>query len=336
MNEERKHQLITAVLTGQANADEIHDLRAWMAEAGENRAEFEEWQEIWNGVHLPLHTSNIDELYSRAKEQIKDERHGTGKSHSTRGWLRYAAVLLVLCGFAAIFYFVVTTQRADTVPAQVHEIVKENPAGLKTRFTLPDGSRVAMNSESRLVFNNYYGRTNRHVALEGEAYFDVARDSSLSFEVSVAGQVIRALGTAFNVRAFTGDNMLEVMLVEGKVDVRSINATPDTQLVALSAGEQLTKDIINGKTIKAPLNSQDIAWKDGVINFKSASFGEVVATLSRWYGVKFVVDEPVLADWDYTGQFSNESLENVMHSIGYSKRLNYSIDNKTVYVSPKP
>lgn len=343
MDQEKKYELIAAFLSGEANADKINNLRTWLAQSDENKKEFEELKAVWLNTRFEYDTENLDQLYARASEKLSSSSYNTTSDIQDAGkrrhlfnprWVAAAAVILLMFSVALLIYqYQLPDNSKDVV---VNEIVKENPAGVKKRIKLPDGSDVYLNSESKLTYNSDFGIQNRDITLTGEAFFDVAKDTSLPLRVRSHGKLIEAVGTAFDARAFVEDRHLKVFLVEGRVNIRNVEFLEDLSAgIMLNEGEQYQADLNSGETYIEDLDNEELLWRNGTIHFKSASMNEVFRTLERWYGVDFQVEGSMDSEWNYTGEFSNETLENVLSSISYSKQFDYETVNKKVIVKPK-
>ena len=342
MQENTKYALISAFLSGESNADQINDLRTWIAESAQNRREFEEIKSVWSNIKVDHQVGDIDELFAKAKLNISRQDQPTITLPNTYSkpkpfqYIKWAAAILLIACFGILLFQSgrLTKTQGQTIQAQ--GTVKENPAGIKTRIVLPDGTKVFLNSESKLSYSAQYGVDDRSIKLSGEAYFEVVKNAKLPFRVYSGGRVVEALGTAFNVRAFSDEGRVKVILVEGKVSIKNTDPNIGKKpTVILEPGEEFFADLQSGTQVVDASHPEDLLWKDGIIHFKSASMPEVVKTLERWYGVTFSIKGNISSDWSYTGEFSNESLENVLNSIGYSKKFDFEIDNDEVIVRPK-
>ncbi len=244
-------------------------------------------------------------------------------------WLKAAAVFVLLCGLAYVFYNQVTYEPEviSSTPEYKQE-TKENPRGVKSRFYLPDGTLVHLNADSKITFTNPFKDSVRLVELTGEAYFEGISDPKRPLKVKTGEIVTEAIGTAFNIRSFeTGS--ARVALTEGKVRVWQQN-----QEVFLNPGFQVTfsDQEENYKLGEFDLQSE-LAWTRGDIYLENASFAEVVSTLERWYGVKFEYEAAPSERWNYNGVFrNNSSLERVLDRLGFSKNFNYQLDGKKVII----
>ncbi|NJN27248.1 MAG: DUF4974 domain-containing protein [Cyclobacteriaceae bacterium] len=342
MNEESPYILISAFLSGEANADEINELRLWLAHSEQNRREFEGMKSVWESISIDHGSINLDALFVKSQKEIAqhEQRSFEGRKKIRRFKIPYllkiaAAVSVVISSFIVIRELVSPFQ-ASVQPTEVKTMIKENPAGIKTQIVLPDSSIVHLNSESQLRYTSNFGSANRELFLEGEAFFVVKKHNDLPFKVHSAGKIVEAHGTEFNVKALPNEQEIRIALVEGVVSVvNEQNKAGQDAMVVLKPGEMLYANLKSGKQSISSLNMDELLWRQGIIHFKNASMDEVVQELERWFGVKFLIKGNMTKDWNYTGEFANESLENILNSIGYSKKFYFDIDQTKVYVKPK-
>ena len=150
-------------------------------------------------------------------------------------------------------------------------------------FTLEDGTRVWMNADSRLRYPVAFRGKERRVYLEGEAYFEVERDTSRPFVVETERQAIRVLGTSFDVNAYPGDELHYTVLARGSVAVGDKRTGEER---VLSPGEQLVFNVESGGVIVERVDvGQAVAWKDGMFVFDGLTLDQIMTKLARWYNV---------------------------------------------------
>ncbi len=241
--------------------------------------------------------------------------------------LRIAAIvtLAVLASVTLHHTFVVDTQERQPIAS----VTKTNPAGQKTTILLEDGTKVTLNAASTLTYPEHFTGTERTLHLQGEAFFEVAKDVHRPFTVIANGVATTALGTSFNIRAYAGGDNVSVALASGKVKVTG-NAKEISH--ELSPGESITYDN-KGNFKKEVFDDKEfLAWKEGIIYFRDASFQQIISKLERWYGVRFFTTNLPAQTWKYTGEFDNENLENILHSISYAKKFDFSIQEDTVTI----
>jgi len=247
------------------------------------------------------------------------------------GFALRVAAIIVLAVLASIS--LQHTFPSDATVEQVAYVTKSNPAGQKTTIFLEDGSKVMLNAASTLTYPEHFTPAERRLQLEGEAFFEVAKDAERPFTVVAHGMATTALGTSFNIRAYEDENNISIALATGKVKVESSETSAHAEVYQLLPGESLTYDIALEKYKKEPFDPKaQLAWKDGIIYFHEASFQHVIDKLSRWYGVSFAIENQPEQSWKYTGEFSKENLENVLLSISYAKQFDFKIDDNTVKI----
>lgn len=274
----------------------------------------------------------LNRILENDKEVANGNGHETTRIIPWTGFMKVAASIALIV--AAYFMF---SSRDQNVPQQleVAEVtVKENPAGRKSQVFLPDGSIVWLNSASSLEYMANFSGSERRVQLKGEAYFDVAKNPNKPFIVESNGMSVTAVGTAFNVRAFDGDDTMEVGLVEGKVKIEGIEDKNEKQVTFLEPGQYLQYNTVKKRIKKGSSDLRHLtSWKNGVLHFDRASLEEVVEQLERWYGVEFVFENQAhKGHWDYSSEFENASLENVLKSISYTKKFQYQIEKNKVTI----
>lgn len=211
----------------------------------------------------------------------------------------------------------------------------EVPAGGEFDFRLPDGTQVFLNAESRLRFPAHFlpGKE-RRVFLTGEAYFDVARDTSAPFSVTLEHTTVTVLGTSFNVSAYPGEHREVTTLVDGAVRLdRNTGGRP----VRLSPGQQGSYDARLDTLTRQEVNvSYYTAWKNGVFAFHRQPLEQVMQTLSRWYVFEPRYADPELKSILYTGKIARHAtIEEVLHTFELLDEVRFDIRGKEITVSRK-
>lgn len=155
------------------------------------------------------------------------------------------------------------------------------PRGAQHQVVLSDGTQVWLNAESSIKFPASFGKNKREVVLNGEGYFEVAKDKSRPFYVHTETQTIRVLGTHFNINAYQDDQVITTTLFEGAVSV-----TDHGNNLLLKPGQQC---LINQQHNPMVVNCENldavIAWKNGQFNFSNADVHQIMKQVSRWYDV---------------------------------------------------
>lgn len=195
-------------------------------------------------------------------------------------------------------------------------------------FVLPDGSKVMVNTQSRVRFPDEFNGEIRRVYLEGEAFFDVVHNKKQPFVVSVNGTNIKVLGTSFNVRAYQ-DVEVSTSLVAGKIAL-----THDGKYVELNPGEEC---VVNTETETLDVRKADLssilAWMNGEFQFKGERLEVILEQLAQWYDVKIEYASEELKDRTFYVYMSrNKELDEVLKHISMTGQINYEIKDRTVYI----
>lgn len=270
--------------------------------------------------------SNVMSIHGKHwSEEVKSFEYSKNRKQQYSFYWKAAMILLFLSALVSIF--LIDNQGSQRLS---RNLIKTTEYGQKMTFYLPDGSKVVLNSDSRLEFPEVFEADNRTVVLHGEAFFDVVRDVKRPFEVHTGDYVTRVLGTSFVVND-RSDEELEVALRTGKVQVSGKGARG-----ILIPGEKMTIDLRNNSFQKSKF--EEIAyfgWAKGVLYFNEVSFREVVDKLEHWYGVKIQVKNMPDLDKKYSGRFENENLENVLQGLSFINGFKFSIKQKNVMIAFK-
>ena len=172
----------------------------------------------------------------------------------------------------------------------------EVPRGGECMIKLDDGTKVWVNAETKLKYPVVFVGDRREVVLEGEAFFDVAKNEK-PFIVKTSFGDVRVLGTAFGISAYASEPESYTTLVRGKVSVEREGIKP----VVILPGEQVVT-FKDGKMIKQEVDVEEfVGWKDGIYVFKEMSLGEIMKTLERWYNISVDFQDKSLVDLPFTG-----------------------------------
>jgi ferric-dicitrate binding protein FerR (iron transport regulator) len=184
---------------------------------------------------------------------------------------------------------------ATPVSEQAYHVLR-TPRGGEYTVTLPDGTIVFLNAESEIRFPVVFSASERRVSFTGEAYFEVARDTSAPFLVDLAASVVEVLGTRFNVRAYGDEEETRTTLVEGAVKFY----TP-AQGILLRAGEQGVLDRHDRLQKREVDVEAYTSWKNGYFAFDRSRLEEVMRDIARWYKITVIFEDPSLKDISFSG-----------------------------------
>ncbi|MDR2041422.1 MAG: DUF4974 domain-containing protein [Tannerella sp.] len=249
-----------------------------------------------------------------------------GKRKARRVFLRKLSVVAACVALAvslAVNYHLGSPRETEPsfITVQTH-------AGMRTTLHLPDGTTVHLNSAGTLTYPASFGPQERRVTLNGEGYFQVARDVKRPFIVSVESKrmEVEALGTAFNVQAYDSDSLLKTTLVEGSVRFGVQSESGVWKHTVLQPSEKAVYNLAAKKLHISRTNpAYDTAWIRGRLIFKDTPVPEVLTRLSYFYDVTFDVNDTVINHYTFTGTFENRQLSQVLDYLSISSRIGYQI-----------
>ena len=204
-------------------------------------------------------------------------------------------------------------------------------------LTLSDGTRVWMNANTTLEFPVNFVKSQRRVKLQGEAYFEVARDESKPFIVETTGMQTKVLGTTFNIKAYPDESREQTTLLEGKVEVSlsSTSATVPSPKLVLEPGMQAQWEEGSTSLSMQAVNPDNIiAWRRGEFVFNEEDINIVLRTLSRWYGVEFISSDIGQETYTFSGMMSkDDKLETTLEILTLAGGPAFKIEGNKVYMS---
>ncbi|WP_321281028.1 FecR domain-containing protein [Marinifilum fragile] len=219
---------------------------------------------------------------------------------------------------------------------KANELISYNslvvPRGGEFQLELEDGTKVWVNSETRLRYPTKFPNGERVVLLEGEAYFEVSKDKNRPFIVKTQGIDVRVLGTQFNISSYADDKAIQTTLVEGSVAVMD-SKNPGTNLI-LDPGYQAVfskgdRELEN-KKVNVDLYT---SWKDGKFVFEQSSLYDIMNKVSRWYDVKVFYQNNAAGDINFTGTLKRyESLDRLLGMLEKTNEVKFFFKDNTIIV----
>lgn len=202
--------------------------------------------------------------------------------------------------------------------------IRTNP-GMITSTILPDGTHVILNSNSTIVYPSHFDEKSRNVQLNGEAYFEVTKNSRQPFMVRTPQKaVVKVYGTQFNVEAYADDKTITATLVEGSIAMAYENKKsnwteqeiqPGQEIVYTAAQQQIKIDQADVEVITS--------WKDGKLIFRDTPFKEVLKMPSKRFDVDFVVKNPKCFEASFTGVLEKQRLGRILEYISVSSNIKF-------------
>ncbi|WP_423146003.1 FecR domain-containing protein [Rubrolithibacter danxiaensis] len=201
------------------------------------------------------------------------------------------------------------------------------PRGGQYQVVLPDGSKVWLNAATSLRFPGIFKGSSRQVELQGEAYFEVAKNPAMPFIVQSSSAEVRVLGTHFNVKSYEDESVMKTTLLEGAVQLSNAAFSgilkPGEQALLNSKGEVKITDNID--------IYDEIAWKNGLFQFNDADIAEIMRQLSRWYDVD-ISYRGGIPEKRFTGRISrNVNASEILNMLKYTG-VNSRIEGRNIVI----
>lgn len=218
-------------------------------------------------------------------------------------------------------------------------VAVETKKGERKEIRLPDGSTVWLNESSKLEYPNKFDSDERKVVLlDGEAYFDIKRDTTKPFNVEASGTNTKVLGTAFNIRSYHFLESVQVTVTRGKVQVEEASDWGEKrQRKILLPNEQVNFDTKTKSIEKTAVNSANaVAWKDGKLLFDNESFANVTAILENKFGVKIAFADESIKSYHMSAEFTaTDSLAHILELLSLANNLDYQFEDKKITLLKK-
>ncbi len=293
------NNLITRYLSGELSAGELEGFEKLLRENSGRRDQVEEYRKIWDSVGsvVPQETYDLDVEWDLFRDKVKP----TSRSILFYTY-RIAAMLLV--GLLLTF----AVRNATRVFGTELVVAKDEPV----EVILEDGTHVVVNRNSRVRYQKQFDRSGRKVSLSGEAWFDVARDTSRPFQIDAGLAFVEVLGTSFNVNAYKENDAVEITVQTGMVAM-----TPKQNIheqIVLKAGNSGTYNEKKKELKLIPTSDPNsISWKTRDLYFNHSTMQEVVGVINRVYDAHLVILDQELAKCPITVTFSNQSLDAILN-----------------------
>lgn len=313
-------ELINKYLSGSLSTQEVEDLKEWLKEDKQNQRELDKIKRTW----MPNAEENEDLSQAtkelRYKLNLKKSLNDNFKKTLSPKRKLFLNALKIAAIFIGGILFTQTIQTIGLLTSNGAEYCMVNAdRGQKSRVTLPDGTEVWLNSESKIKFLAQGFDSKRYVELDGEAYFDVKRNEKVPFVVKTKSYDVEVLGTQFNVMAYEDMGRTETILIKGKVNIKQGHKE-----TILKPGQKATFEANKLTVSKADVDVAS-SWKSNELRYDAISFQELVFSLERWFDVQIQINDPRLYDVVYSGVFKNgESFTEVMDALKYTTSINYS------------
>lgn len=312
-----RQEILHRFFEGTASFEQEEAVRQWMEYSPENRKAFFKERKLFDAMVL-LGDGN----------EVKEKRRRTAIRFSSLRTeiLKIAAIVVFTLG--ATFLFQQMNSEEELVEMQTISV----PVGQRINLTLPDGTNVWLNARTTLKYPAVFSKNARQVILDGEAYFDVAKNKKKPFRIHTDKCDLEVLGTKFNVEAYSGRDEFETTLMEGKVKVVAA-VDPMHTLVLAPDSKAFLED---GKLKVKPVDDYNpYRWKEGLICFKNETFRSIMNDFEKYYGVSIQVENKKILKYYFTGKFrQTDGIDYALRVLQKDIRFVYHRDdeNQIIYI----
>lgn len=322
-------ELITGYLNRSLSREQEKELSHWVAADESHKRYYYEMTELWLSsydIHHKKKRKN-EAVFRRFAEQAGLQKP---KQLFLRKYTHIAASLLigVFLGSAGLYLFDRSGRQDDQAIVRTIEV----PLGSRCRLQLEDGTIVWLNAGSKFSCQPGFSQKNRQVALEGEGYFEVARNEKLPFIVNAKEIDVKVLGTKFNVKAYSDEQEIAVTLAEGSVNM--IDKAAPSNSVIMVPQQQAIYNKLTGKTEVRKVSTEAVCqWTTGAHFFNEISFDEIAGQLEKAFDVTFIFRNPERRQLRFFGEFRNtDTLDDILTIMSSSEKFTYRRNNNIIEI----
>lgn len=320
------HKILLQYITGKLSDNERYDVLEWIDESEENRKRFFKIKNSWVAANLPDYQASPIEV-----KKYRDQINPT--TSRTIMLLRMAAACLILLLSTGLVWqqHIYQTELNYIKNQEITSLKYHTNKGLKAQVTLPDGSKVWLNSDSRLECPSHFAGDIRQLKFSGEGYFDIVKNPKRPMHIELENNItVVVKGTTFNLSSYHNDNKVAALLLNGEISIiekkqnqiREIKVKPNEKVIIEKKQKQIEKSIPK-ETLPT------IGWKDGWLIFDETPLREVLKKLERWHGIQFIVEDTTILNQNFTARFKDESISQILETMKRIALLDYSLKETT-------
>ena len=330
--EQHYYKLIEDYFNKNISNEDLADLMNWVEFSDENQHAFREVLKTYESVgDFFQNPKQQQKSWTTIQQHIlKNQNEATvsEKKSFKLGWLKFVAAIVIISSISLLY-----------INSQKHELKEEivyneiyNPKGQKRLVTMPDGSNIYLNGDSKIKYAQNFNAKKRIVYLEGEAFFDVQHLKNQPFIVYTGKASTTVLGTSFNINSYKSSKNLSITVQTGKVGVVVKNGK-EKQVQFLYPNQQLniSKDdlVITKKNVDA---TEIDSWREYKMVFYDKPLSEIIEVIEREYDIDISLERESLKDIKLTTKFDKSSVTQVMDVIAQLSSAKYKIYEKKVII----
>lgn len=319
----------------QTDKDKIND-------CDENTFVFNKTLQVFDALKGPSSDeearSKRDKIFAEIQSRIEPGKRTARLRDLYIALTSVAATLLLML---SVGFFTEGVDSLESMDLGDDEIVQwmevYSPTGMISKLTLPDGSKVVLNNNSKLKYPVKFSDNIRKIILNGEAFFEIEKDSLKPFLINTAGMNVKVLGTSFNLKAYDDDTETILSLKEGLVQAETIRKG-ETESIQLEPGEQLVVDRAIETLERKKVNiSWYTSWVNGKMMYRDEALGRIIKDMEQRFDMKIVVQDSSLLKDKYFVSFSHgETVKQMLFLLSYKRDWYFEVkDTNKVFIKKK-
>ena len=365
LQEQKLWSLMSLKLSGEASIEELEELEAFLCTDPDLAKKVEMLQKLWktsSPVSVEHRRESFEKHFHRLNSQLLNSSSSlTQVVDSEKPVLvnntprrKYYRLWWVAGAAAILSFWLISRADIDKSPELINNTVSTK-SGFKTSVSLPDGSKISLNANSKITYDGNFDGKTREVYLSGEAFFDVAKDKDRPFIIHTRTINLKVLGTSFNVRSYDTDKETETSLVHGSVEVTLTN-NPDKKIVLKPGEKLLVKNALAGSLTKLPVsqfNEEDLpiavitkmhyygndssavetSWTKNRLVFDNECLDKIALSMELWFKKKIIIEDEGLKRGRYKITIDEQDkLEDILEALKGADNFHYSIKTGEIII----
>ncbi|WP_304247406.1 FecR family protein [Parabacteroides gordonii] len=322
-------ELLHRLIAGSTTEEENRQLMEWFRQCASKEEFFKLFERAWKESSDEMPRDVQERMYCRLSRGLDEEKKQAQviplrSRFSWKIWQRVAVACIIVV-LSLVNYNMYHKQKQ----LSTQNFMVSAEKGQRAFVTLPDSTKVWLNSDTKISYPADYGMKERNVTLVGEAYFEVAKNPAKRFVVETKGMQVEALGTTFNINSYKNDNKIIASLFSG-----SVRVSYEDHVAILKPYESVKVDLLTRDFLQYEDNNmKDIAlWRENEITFDGESLEEIAGIINRLYNTTIYIEDESLKKECYIGTVRNNSLENFIDIINLTTPVVYENKGDTVFL----
>lgn len=329
-------ELLIRYLQDTADTQSLQQLLDVVRKSEDKKRELAELQSVYDSLSIQLDAQKypIEASWEKMRQKINVDKQPKVSRKSITRLLSYAAIILLSLSLGIQYLYYRNLRQPQEVADNYTRFVVEKGGGKSSLF-LPDGTKVLLNAGTTIQYPTRFDQKERMVMLDGEGFFEVAENQQKPFVVRLKGHDVIALGTVFNVKAYSDMDHTVTSLISGKVLLTSYDtegSIREEQVLHPDETARIDKQTGTITTFRSDDEFQ-LAWTKGLYKFKDKPFSDVMSELEHLYDVTILIEDDKLAKSVYTGSLVlKNTIEEVLKPLGQYNKFRYRKEGHVIRI----